>query len=109
RSPTTEIDVGELHVPPPSVEYDRRVRSSFSPNPPSDHASTISFVASVPVGAPLPISMLGMAARSLRAPAFPSSTQRPFNASIRKHMSFITTTSRGGVHVCPPSNERTIV
>ena len=103
------MDEGGLHVVPPFVEYDSSVRSSFNPNRPSDHASTISLVASIPVGAPFAMSTLGMAARSLRAPAFPSSMQRPLSASTRKHMSFIVTTSRGDVQVCPPSNDRTIV
>jgi hypothetical protein len=42
---------------------------------------TIRFVASPPVGAPLAMSTDGAGERSLRAPATPSSTQRPIDGS----------------------------
>src|SRR5438309_2000176 len=43
---------------------------------------TIRSVASVPVGAPLAMSTLGAGARSLRAPATPSMTGRPWTGSV---------------------------
>src|SRR5919198_3860459 len=48
---------------------------------PLTYAITIRFVASAPVGAPLAMSTLGAGARSLRAPATPSMTGRPWTGS----------------------------
>src|SRR5881275_2629565 len=95
RSPGKEIALGVLHVLPRSVEYEIIVFSLFWPSRPSVQASMISFVASAPVGAPLAMSTLGIAARSDRAPAIPSSTHRPDTRSMKKHGSVIETKSRG--------------
>src|SRR6266566_8168442 len=76
--------VGSIQVAPPLVEYERKTCSLLRPSRPSTQVSTISFVASAPVGAPLAISTLGSGARSSRAPATPSSTQRLWTGSDRK-------------------------
>jgi hypothetical protein len=81
RSPSSETTLGVLQLVPPSVEYDSSVFSLLKPNRPSLQASTSSLVAPCPVGAPLAMSTLGMAARSIRAPAIPSATQRPLTGS----------------------------
>src|SRR6266516_2322799 len=109
RSPANETDAGSLHVPPRSVEFATNVRSSFGPWEPSDHAATISSVASVPLGAPFEMSTLGMADRSMRAPDRPSPTHRPLTGSTLKHGSVIGSTSRGDRQFCPPLRDRIIV
>ena len=55
------------------------------------------------------MSTLGMAARSVRAPALPSSMHRPVTGSLRKQGSVIATTSRGGAQEVPPLSEVTTV
>ena len=50
----------------------------------------------------------GAGDRSLRAPATPSSTQRPIDASMWLHASHTVNTVRGRSNVRPPSNERII-
>jgi hypothetical protein len=105
RSPGREIGLGALHVSPRSSEYENIVRSLFWPSAPSVHASTISFVASAPVGAPFAMSMLGIAARSARAPVIPSSTHRNETGSTKKQGLVIGRTSRGCVQVRPPSSD----
>src|SRR5438445_12047088 len=77
RSPARDTVAGLDQVVPPSVDQLSCVVLSFTSEPPSDQASTISFVAAKPVGAPFAVSTLGAADRSVRAPAKPSSTQRP--------------------------------
>src|SRR6266508_2529291 len=96
RSFASEIAAGVDQLSPPFVEYENSVFSWFSPSAPSLQASTISFVASAPVGAPLAMSILGMAARSVRAPATPSYTHRFSIGSTNQQASFIGRTSRGG-------------
>jgi hypothetical protein len=99
RSAASEIAVGVDQLFPPFVEYENSVFSWFSPSAPSLQASTISFVASAPVGAPFAMSMLGIAARSVRAPATPSYTHRPSIFSTNQQASFMGRTSRGLPHV----------
>jgi hypothetical protein len=55
------------------------------------------------------MSTLGMAARSMRAPAIPSATQRPLTGSTKKHASFIDRISTGGVQVLPPLKDLIMV
>ena len=69
RSPGREATVGVAQVAPASVDQETSVFSLFRPRLPSLQASTIALVASAPVGAPLAMSMLGAADRSMRAPA----------------------------------------
>ena len=69
RSPPSETVTGADQLAPPLVDQIRRVRSLLSPAPASDQASTIALVAPAPVGAPLVMSTLGEALRSVRAPA----------------------------------------
>src|SRR5437773_1550355 len=76
RSFASETAAGTLHVPPWLVEYETIAFSLPAPRAPSVQESMISSVASDPSGAPLAMSTLGMAARSVRAPAIPSSTHR---------------------------------
>jgi hypothetical protein len=66
-------------------------------------------VAPAPVGAPLAMSMLGMAIRSVRAPAGPSMLQRPATGSTKKQASFIGMKSTGRPQVAPPVADVTIV
>src|SRR6266516_3001005 len=73
------------------------------PSRPSAHASTISFVASAPVGDPFAMLTLGEAARSFRAPAIPSSTQRPMTGSMWKHGSTTSSNGVAFVQLLPPS------
>src|SRR5262249_5347555 len=84
RSPGTDTVCGADQVWPRSVENDSRDTSWFRPFRPSLHASTISSVAPAPVGAPLAMSMLGIAIRSFRAPAGPSLLHRPATARKKK-------------------------
>src|SRR6266699_419065 len=102
RSPGTDTVCGADQVWPASVENDSRDTSLFGPFRPSLHASTISLVASVPVGAPLAMSMLGMAIRSFRAPAGPSLLQRPATGSTKKQEAFICMKSTGRFQLAPP-------
>src|SRR4029450_7149798 len=109
RSAGAATGVGVLKVRPRSVEYDSIDTSWSGPRAPSLQASTISSVASAPVGAPLAMSTLGMAARSVRAPALPSPLHRPVPGSLRKQGSVMATTSRGGAQEVPPLSEVTTV
>src|SRR6516225_9266798 len=102
QSPAADTVAGADQVWPPSVENDSRDTSLFRPFRPSLHASTISLVASVPVGAPLAMSMLGMAIRSFRAPAGPSLLQRPATGSKKKQEAFICMKSTGRPQLLPP-------
>src|SRR3954464_4261585 len=63
-------------------------------------------VASVPVGAPLAMSTLGAGARSLRAPATPSMTGRPWTGSIAPGCSTGPETGCGCDHAEPPFVDR---
>src|SRR5918911_5115699 len=108
RSPARETVVGPLQVLPRSSDQASFVLLSLTLEPLSDHASTISFVASRPVGAPFAMSTLGAAERSIRAPAYPSITQRPSIGSTKKHGSTIETTSCSFVQCLPPSNDLNI-
>src|SRR5712664_3530641 len=63
---------------------------------------TIRSVASAPVGAPFAMSTLGPGARSLRAPAMPSSVGRPRPASKRPGWVTGPATGVGDDHVPPP-------
>src|SRR5689334_1979041 len=78
RSPGNDTVAGALHEVPPFMDQLGSVLLSLTSDPPSAHASTISFVAPAPVGAPFAMSTLGAAERSVRAPAKPSMTQRPY-------------------------------
>src|SRR5499425_1945059 len=102
RSPGADTVCGADQVWPRSVENDSKDTSWFRPFRPSLHASTISLVASVPVGAPLAISMLGMAIRSFLAPAGPSLLHRPATGSKKKQEAFICMKSTGRPQVSPP-------
>src|SRR5918912_2655180 len=84
RSPGSDAVTGPCHVAPPSSDHVSCVVFALTSLSESDHASTISFVAPAPVGAPFAISMLGAAERSVRAPANPSITQRPYTGSTKK-------------------------
>src|SRR6266568_9369791 len=109
RSPGRDTAAGADQVWPPSVEKDSRATSWFWPFRPSLHASTISFVAPAPVGAPLAMSTLGMAIRSVRAPAGPSMLHRPATGSTKKQASFICMKSTGRPQVAPPVVDVTMV
>src|SRR5215471_14501931 len=109
RSPGADTVCGAAQVWPLSVENDSRDTSLFGPFRPSLHASTISLVASVPVGAPLAISTLGIAIRSFRAPAGPSLLHRPATGSKKKQEAFICMKSTGRPQVVPPLDEVTRV
>src|SRR6185436_5073963 len=65
-------------------------------------------VAPVPVGAPLAMSTLGAGARSLRAPAIPSITDRPRPGSKTPGCVTGPATGRGVSQVLPPLVERDI-
>src|SRR5215207_3937044 len=84
RSPGRDATVGVAQAAPASVDHETNVFSLFRPSRPSLQASTIALVASAPVGAPLAMSRLGAAARSIRAPADPSRTQRPETGATKK-------------------------
>src|SRR5215470_11737752 len=109
RSPGADTVCGAAQVWPASVENDSRDTSLFRPFRPSLQASTISLVASEPVGAPLAMSMLGMAIRSFLAPAGPSLLQRPATGSTKKQEAFICMKSAGRPHVVPPLDDVTRV
>src|SRR5215471_6864115 len=109
RSPGADTVCGAAQVWPASVENDSRDTSWFRPFRPSLHASTISLVASVPVGAPLAMSMLGIAIRSFLAPAGPSLLQRPATGSKKKQEAFICMKSTGWPQVSPPVVDLIIV
>src|SRR6266513_5153996 len=109
RSPGADTVCGAAQVRPPSVEYDSRDTALFRPFRPSLHASTISLVASAPVGAPLAMSTLGIAIRSFLAPAGPSLLQRPATGSKKKHEAFICMKSTGRPQVVPPVVDFTTV
>src|SRR5215472_1048010 len=109
RSPGADTVAGADQVWPASVENDSRDTSLFRPFRPSVHASTISLVASAPVGAPLAISMLGMAIRSIRAPAGPSMVQRPSTGSTKKQPVFVCMKSTGRPQLLPPVVDFTTV
>src|SRR4051794_1102535 len=104
-SPGGEIGAGVLNEAAPLVEYAKNALSWSGPSRPSTQASTISLVASTPVGAPLAMSTLGIAARSVRAPDTPSMMHRPVTGSLWKQGSVIATTSCGGRQVWPPSSD----
>src|SRR5262245_18425609 len=107
RSPGADTVCGADQVWPRSVEYDSRDTSWFRPFRPSLHAATNSLVASVPVGAPLAMSTLGIAIRSIRAPAGPSLLHRPATGSKKKQEAFICMKSTGRPHVVPPLDDVT--
>jgi hypothetical protein len=109
RSLGSDTDAGALHVLPRLVEYETIAFSMPEPKAPSVQESMISLVASDPLGAPLAMSTLGMAARSVRAPAMPSSMHLRVTGSVWKQGSVIATTSRGWVHVSPPSKDLIMV
>src|SRR6516225_10956691 len=109
RSPGADTVCGADQVWPLSVENDSRDTSWFGPFRPSLHASTISLVASVPVGAPLAISTLGIAIRSFLAPAGPSLLQRPATGSVKKQEAFICMKSTGRPQLSPPVVDFTMV
>src|ERR1700746_671599 len=109
RSPGADTVCGVDQVWPLSVENDSRDTSLFRPFRPSLHASTISLVASVPVGAPLAMSMLGIAIRSFLAPAGPSLLQRQATGSKKKQEAFICMKSTGRPQVVPPLDDFTKV
>src|SRR5438876_11926572 len=109
RSPGADTVAGADQAWPPSVENDSRATSWFWPDRPSLHTSTISFVAPAPVGAPLAMSTLGMAIRSVRAPAGPSMLHRPATGSTKKQASCICMKSTGRPHVAQPVVDATMV
>src|SRR5262249_46520677 len=102
RSPGADTVCGADQVWPRSVEYDSRDTSWFRPFRPSLHASTISLVASVPVGAPLAMSTLGIAIRSFRAPAGPSLLHRPATGAKEKQEAVICMKTTGRPPGVPP-------
>src|SRR5581483_3007502 len=108
RSPVAEATTGGAQEEPPSVDHDTSVFSLFRPWRPSLHASTMALVAPWPVGAPLAMSTLGAADRSIRAPAKPSITHRPSTGSTKKHGSVMATVSCSLVQCTPPSNDLNI-
>src|SRR4051794_11385005 len=69
RSPGSDTASGAAQAVPPLLDADTRVFSLLNPKRPSLQASMIRLVASAPVGAPLAMSTLGAADRSMRAPA----------------------------------------
>src|SRR5216684_1351508 len=71
--------LGADHVAPPSV--DSRNTTCGAAVVPLTYVRTIRLVASEPVGAPLAMSIEGAHVKSLRAPATPSSTGRPWTGS----------------------------
>src|SRR5205814_999605 len=103
RSPPSETVRGLAQVAPPSRDQLSCVVFAFTSPSESDHASTISFEAVMPDGAPLAMSTLGAAERSVRAPAKPSNTQRPSTGSMKKHGSVICRTICIFVKDRPPS------
>ena len=106
RSPAFDTGVGELKEAPPSVDHETIVVSLPSPSEPSLHATKISSVASSPVGAPLAMSTLGIAERSMRCPAIPSATHRRVRGSTSKQGSVIGMTSCGFSQLWPPLKDR---
>src|ERR1044072_7449422 len=75
---------------------------------PLTYVITIRLVASAPVGAPLAMSTLGAGARSLRAPATPSITGRPWTGSSAPGWLTGPATGRRRPHLLPPSAEVTM-
>src|SRR6478609_1593911 len=75
---------------------------------PLTYVITMRLVASAPVGAPLAMSTLGAGARSLRAPATPSMTGRPWTGSFAPGWCTGPTTARGVDQVDPPLVDRDI-
>src|SRR5262249_37748673 len=107
RSPGADTVCGADQVWPRSVENDSRDTSLFRPFRPSLHASTISLVASAPVGAPLAMSMLGMAIRSFLAPAGPSLLHRPATGAKKKQEAFICMKTTRRPPFAPPLGDVT--
>src|SRR4051794_32154537 len=105
RSPASDAVSGALHVDPPSSDQLSCVVFALMFPSLSAHASTISFVAPIPVGAPFAMSTLGAAERSVLAPAKPSMTHRPYTGSVSKHGSVICRRTCIFVHDLPPSND----
>src|SRR5919198_3524862 len=105
RSPGNDTGVGPCQDLAPSADQATRVCSWLRPALASAQASTIMLVASAPVGAPLAMSTLGAAARSVRAPVNPSITHRPDSGSMKKQGSVIRNSVRGLVQWTPPSND----
>src|SRR5213593_3841031 len=97
--------LGLVQVPPPFVEVENITCSLLRPSRPSAHESTIRFVASAPVGAPLAMSTLGAGPRSSRAPPMPSSTHRPIDGSKALHRSVAGKIGRAWVQWLPPSTD----
>ena len=108
RSLAGEATPDEVHVPPPLVDV-MTLACSFGPGcvsegvGPFDQASTISSVASAPVGAPFAMSTVGN--EPSRAPACPSNVRSPVKSRIPVS-SMCVTIRAGRTNVLPPSNER---
>ena len=109
RSPGSETAVGPCHVAPPSEDHATRAASLFKPALASAQASTMRFVASVPVGAPFAMSTLGTDARSVRAPVYPSITHRPESGSTKKHGSVFVNSVLAFDQCLPPSADLNMI
>src|SRR4051794_25195854 len=111
RSAAGEATLPEVHMPPPFSDHRTRT-CSFAPGfvsdgvGPFDQASTISFVAPAPLGAPLAMSTVGN--EPSRAPATPSFVRSPDSGSRSPVMVKCVTTCAGRSNVLPPLNERTM-
>src|SRR5215468_4993564 len=108
RSLAGDAKPDAVHESPPLVDVITFTRS-FGPGwlsdgvGPSDHASTISSVASAPVGAPLAMSTVGN--DPSRAPAWPSNVESPVKSGIPVETMCVTSCA-GRTKDRPPSNER---
>src|SRR5262249_1845026 len=103
RSPPSETVAGLLQVWPPSRDQMSFAVFALRSEPPSAHASRISLDAFVPLGAPFAMSTLGPAERSVRAPANPSMTHRPYTGSTKKQGSVFCRMICAFVKLWPPS------
>src|SRR5207249_10161641 len=98
----------EFRLCPPFVGHSPRT-CSFGPGfvsdgvGPSAQPSTISSVASAPVGAPLAMSTVGN--EPSRAPVTPSNVRSPDSGSRSPVVSKCVTTVAGRTNVLPPSND----
>src|SRR5437870_12029496 len=94
------------HVAPP---FDDSVKNTCGAAiEPLTYVMTMRSVASAPVGAPLAMSTLGAGARSLRAPAIPSISGRPWTGSNVPGWLTGPTTGLAVDQLLPPSVERDI-
>src|SRR5260370_42160318 len=83
--------------------------TSGAARPPLTKLMTMRLVASLPDGAPFAMSTLGAGARSLRAPAIPSITGRPWTGSKAPGCTTGPTTGRGLDQLPPPLLDTDII